>query len=112
MDKWIKRWKVPSDSSDSIYTVAVDYDGNFGCSCPQWKFRRRTGGDCKHIIRIKNGEIPIKVSAAPSHSAFPEKKITFHSTKVVVIENNPEVLQSVIDDIDAKLTAILSRNLK
>ena len=106
MDKWVKRWKVPSDSSDSIYTVAVDYDGKFGCSCPQWKFRRRTGGDCKHIIRIKNGEIPIKVSVVSSHPAFPEKK------KAVVIENNPEVLQSVIDDIDAKLSAILSRNLK
>jgi len=65
--------------------------------------RRRTGGDCKHIIRIKNGSIPLKVSAVSSHSAFPEKK-------KVVIENNPEVLQSVIDDIDTKLAAILSRN--
>jgi hypothetical protein len=49
-DKWVKRWKVNSDNGNGEYTVAVDLKGNYGCSCPVWKFRRQ---ECKHIIQIK-----------------------------------------------------------
>lgn len=49
-DKWIKRWKVKSDNGNGEYTVAVDSKGNYGCSCPVWKFKRQ---ECKHIIQIK-----------------------------------------------------------
>lgn len=51
-DRWIKRWKVPKSSGDGFWTVAVDKDGNYGCSCPVWKFRRQ---ECHHIILVKNG---------------------------------------------------------
>lgn len=50
MAKWIKKWKVNSSSSDRIYTVAIDKNGNYGCSCPAWKFRRQ---ECKHIKSVK-----------------------------------------------------------
>jgi hypothetical protein len=49
-DKWIRRWVVPASKADKFWTVAVDADGNYGCSCPVWKFRRI---ECKHIREIK-----------------------------------------------------------
>lgn len=48
-DKWVKRWKVDG-SNGNVWTVAIDKDGNYGCSCPQWKFYRKS---CKHIQSIK-----------------------------------------------------------
>lgn len=53
-DKWKIRWKVPSESDpDKTYTVAQDAEGEYGCSCPVWKFRRQ---ECKHIQAVKDGE--------------------------------------------------------
>lgn len=43
-DRWMFRWMVGG------YTVAVDRKGDFGCSCPVWKFRRQ---ECKHITEVK-----------------------------------------------------------
>ena len=51
MDKWIKRWQVPSYSSNYVYIVAIDHNGNYGCSCPVWKFKRK---QCKHINEVIN----------------------------------------------------------
>jgi len=56
--KWVKRWEVPSDTrADTSYVVAIDADGNWGCSCPVWKFQRV---ECKHIRYVKDhyGEGP------------------------------------------------------
>jgi hypothetical protein len=53
---WIQKWPVQSHSSNRIYVVALSDDGSWGCSCPSWKFHRRT---CKHIREIKfNGFHP------------------------------------------------------
>ena len=57
IDKWFKRWKVKG-SNGNDWTVAIDKDGNYGCSCPVWKFRREK---CHHILQIKqNGGSEIK----------------------------------------------------
>ncbi len=53
MAQWIKKWQV-AGSSGSTYTVSADIDGNYGCSCPVWKFRRE---QCKHIDEVKNNLI-------------------------------------------------------
>jgi hypothetical protein len=53
-DKWLKRWQVPSSSDNGVWTVAVDADGNYGCSCPVWRFRRQ---ECHHIKMVKEGRI-------------------------------------------------------
>jgi hypothetical protein len=51
MSRWVERWPVSSFSSpDKEYTVAVDENGNYGCSCWRWKRTRR---DCKHIDYVK-----------------------------------------------------------
>lgn len=52
MAKWVKKWTVPSSSSDKEYIVAIDKDGNYGCSCPVWIFRRK---ECHHIQAVKDG---------------------------------------------------------
>jgi len=49
-DRWLKRWYVPKSSGEGTWTVAVDHSGNWGCSCPVWKFKRL---ECHHIISIK-----------------------------------------------------------
>jgi len=49
-DKWIKKWDAGK------WTVAVDKDNVWGCSCPAWKFQKLPFADrlpCKHIIEIK-----------------------------------------------------------
>jgi len=51
-DKWVKRWKVPGSNGNGNWTVAVDKDGNYGCSCPRWKFKREL---CHHIQLVKMG---------------------------------------------------------
>ena len=52
MSKWVKRWEINSRTKyGSTHTVAMDAQGNFGCSCPVWKFKRR---ECHHILAVKN----------------------------------------------------------
>lgn len=49
-DKWIKRWSVESFTDpDQKYNVAIDREGNYGCSCAAWRFQRKTSPICKHI---------------------------------------------------------------
>lgn len=48
--QWVKRWSVPSESNPSkSYVVAQNREGEFGCSCPVWIFRRK---ECKHIRNV------------------------------------------------------------
>jgi len=50
--RWVKRWEVPKSSGDGNWIVAIDKDGNYGCSCPVWKFKRQ---ECHHIKQVKMG---------------------------------------------------------
>jgi hypothetical protein len=49
--KWLKKWNVNSHSSDKVYVVSESENGEWGCSCPVWKFRRL---ECKHIKEIRS----------------------------------------------------------
>ena len=51
-NRWIRKWVVGSESGPGSYIVAQDKEGNWGCSCPAWKFRRKT---CKHILEVMGG---------------------------------------------------------
>ncbi len=53
-DKWVERWKLPKSNGDGEWIVAIDEAGNYGCSCPVWKFRRQ---ECHHIRLVKLGAI-------------------------------------------------------
>lgn len=49
---WVEFWEVPSQSSaGTAYIVARRVLGQFGCSCPQWKFKHKP---CKHIDIVKD----------------------------------------------------------
>lgn len=48
--RWVKKWEVPSSTGRGSWIVAQDEQGNYGCSCPIWKFQRK---ECKHIAEIK-----------------------------------------------------------
>jgi hypothetical protein len=50
MIKWIRRWQVTGNSGN-LWIVAIDRDGNYGCSCPVWKFHRK---ECHHIRWVKS----------------------------------------------------------
>lgn len=53
VDKWVKRWEVPRSDKEGVWVVAVDRDGQYGCSCPVWKFKRQV---CHHIRQVQEGE--------------------------------------------------------
>jgi len=68
--KWIERWSIGSDTRDAEYIVAVDAGGNYGCSCPAWKFQRKRmlaknpAWTCKHIQAVlvwrgMSSELPV-----------------------------------------------------
>lgn len=48
---WVKKWKVEG-SKGNIYTVSLSNEGEYGCSCPVWSFRR---SECKHIKLVRSG---------------------------------------------------------
>lgn len=50
MSRWVgQRWYIEGTRGD-VYTVAIDENGEYGCSCPAWKFRRQ---ECRHIKEVK-----------------------------------------------------------
>jgi len=52
MKKYIRQWKVKSDSDPNIYyiyyTVSIDYNGNFSCNCNEWSKNK----DCVHVTDV------------------------------------------------------------
>lgn len=87
---WKDRWEVPSNSDpDKKYTVAVTYDGIYGCTCPAWKFQKLDFAfrkPCAHIKRIKAQEtIPnyIPPKQQPVVRDFVEKETVMVKTAMV-----------------------------
>jgi len=70
-DRWVKRWKVPNSGGDGTWTVAIDKEGNYGCSCPAWKFQRLPFAErlpCHHIrIVMQNGGEQITNKQKPEY---------------------------------------------
>lgn len=70
-DKWVKRWKVPNSNGDGTWTVAVDKDGNYGCSCPAWKFQGLPFAErvaCHHIVEVqRNGGEELTKKSKPKY---------------------------------------------
>ena len=75
--RWQRRWQI-AGSNGKTWVVSIDEFGNFGCSCPDWIYRRH---ECKHIVHVRLNEKNIVVEYnvfAPEierkiHTA-PEKK--------------------------------------
>jgi hypothetical protein len=52
--QWVERHEVHSSDLERCYIVARKQDGTWGCSCPQWKFRRQ---QCKHIEEVLSRQL-------------------------------------------------------
>ena len=100
-DQWVKRWKVLSESSDSVYTVALHKEGHYGCSCPHWKFRRK---ECKHIRQVLDGD----------WDAEPEKRepsIILANVREVKLNGDGELLVPLLPLGDTHFEATLIYDL-
>jgi hypothetical protein len=75
--RWVQKWEIQGSRGD-IYTVARDADGNFGCSCPVWKFKRE---ECKHIRQVKD---MLRNEAGPQEGPVLPKKTRKRRSKPVV----------------------------
>lgn len=109
MDKWAKRWNVEKSTGEGYWVVAVTGDGEWGCSCPQWKFRRK---ECKHIVNIKYDYLAGKGSSSLPKKADTSLKKTVEPTHSFVkpkVEIDPVAIQSAISDVDSKLEEIMGR---
>ena len=65
---WIEKYKIKGEHG--IYVVSLKDDGTWGCSCPQWKFRRI---ECHHIDIVK--------MLSFNREKFPPVKGTLFETK-------------------------------
>jgi hypothetical protein len=64
--KWVNNWEVQSESNpEKFYTVSRADSGEFGCSCPQWVYRKKI---CKHIQGIMSS-----LGVEPEESAIANK---------------------------------------
>lgn len=50
MAKWKQKWEVPRSQGEGVWVVSQAEDGNWGCSCPRWKFKRE---HCHHIVAVQ-----------------------------------------------------------
>jgi len=60
-DRWQFRWYV------GAYTVAMDRNGNLGCSCPTWIFKREK---CQHIAVIEDNMLENLMEAAKVNNEY------------------------------------------
>ena len=57
MSEYTEVATFPSSSSDKMYTVKQDEDGNLSCDCPAWKFKKpNQERACKHTRATVKGE--------------------------------------------------------
>jgi len=61
----VEAYFVESESTHKVkYAVALNDDGKWSCSCPDWMYRRPSRG-CKHIMRVASWRSYNQVIAAP-----------------------------------------------
>lgn len=48
--EYVSKWSVPRSDGLGFWTVSLDDNGEFSCSCPVWKFKRE---ECHHIEDIR-----------------------------------------------------------
>ena len=81
MPRWIKRWEVESTTRAGLsYKVSQAEDGSWGCSCPQWRFRKQL--ICKHIVEVQS-----RLQTTPGKSSKPQVEPTM--TIIEIISDSP-----------------------
>jgi len=81
MPRWIKHWEVESTTRAGLsYKVSQAEDGSWGCSCPQWKFRKQL--ICKHIVEVQS-----QLKATSGRSSKPQVEPTM--TIIEITSDSP-----------------------
>jgi len=65
--QWTNRFKIHSETSSNVYTVAQNKSGRWwGCSCKGWIFHKK----CKHLnaLGLPGNHIPMEVTGATAPS--------------------------------------------
>jgi len=99
--KYEQQWDVPSDSDPSAYyTVSLTREGEYVCHC--WPFLRDRTKPCKHIRKVRAGEVaprgqaPITNQSAartqpqPNYDARREPRIVVCNVRVVTPVSNAD----------------------
>lgn len=87
MAMWIKKWNVEG-STGNTYVVSQDENGEFGCSCPVWTFRRKV---CKHIIWLKDQLPGLKPSTVSKEAKAAKKEKDAVKKAMLKLHNDPSV---------------------
>ncbi len=103
MNQWIQSFEVPSSSGRGTYRVSQDRNGQFGCSCPHWKYRHQP---CKHIETIKNqvraGHAPILhdiPTCIPANVRSVQRRDAESLLVPLIPLNHPQFLATVVVDL-------------
>lgn len=105
MPKWIQSFTVPSSSGHGDYTVSLAEDGSYGCSCPHWKFRRKT---CRHITTVQEQglatrRVSLSQRTTPTCRPANVQEVQKLSDDIILVPliplNNQHFLATVIVDL-------------
>ena len=83
-NRYVEVYGVQSETSDKIYTVALNKEGRWSCGCPRWTMNRMRP-ECKHIKHIKyirERRSDIKVPTAPMPAQVKKKLSTFAAIEI------------------------------
>lgn len=95
MPKWVRKYKVQGDGS--VYTISIDENGNFGCSCPGWRFKKEPRPPCKHIQHFEQLLCDLEKFVPEHAELYYQHKLAF-AWKDNVIRNAERLVGIAKDD--------------
>ena len=98
--KWIRKWSVPRSTGEGFWTVSEASNGEWGCSCPAWKFKRE---QCHHIEQVRAG-IGVPIGSAP-------RTIILANVQQVTLKGKDKALVPLMPIGDAHFQATIAYDL-
>lgn len=79
--KWIEKYEVPKSKGTGSWIVSKSDTGQWGCSCPVWKFKRE---ECKHIGAVKEGDFDNRNEPIPKIILANVEQVTKEEETILV----------------------------
>jgi predicted nucleic acid-binding Zn finger protein len=83
-NRYVEVYGAHSESSNKIYTVALNKKGVWSCGCPRWTMNRNRP-DCKHIKFVKamrEQKTTVKVAEVAMPEQVRKKLSTFAAIEI------------------------------
>jgi hypothetical protein len=82
-NRYVEVYGAHSESSNNVYTVALNKQGKWSCGCPRWT-RNASRPECKHIKFIKSmrSQPAARVVEVPMPEQVRKKLSTFAAIEV------------------------------